>query len=230
MNDEILDYYRGLIAGGSDYVGYSEASLKMVVVETVKALPGQSVVELGCGPNPVTLFELARRGRMIAAAELSVDFCETAALNAKRQNVQFDVRNAPAHATPFRDAWFDVAILTEVLEHVPDELEKPTLHELRRILRPGGRLVISVPNAASAFQRYLYFRTGRHRDTNEEHLRDYTPRVLRRRLEDAGFRIEHLLRVPATNEGFRATKAAWLLDRMVPFARWSLKAAFVARR
>ena len=81
-DSSVLYYCRGLVAGSSDYVGYSEPSLKRAAVEAVGNLSGDDVVELGCGPNPVVLFELARRGRWVSAHELSEDFCRTAKLNA----------------------------------------------------------------------------------------------------------------------------------------------------
>ncbi len=53
-----------------------------------------------------------------------------------------DIR-APASAIPVDDASFDVVLCTEVLEHVPEP--RVVLNELRRILRPGGLLLVTVP-------------------------------------------------------------------------------------
>lgn len=47
--ESVFDFDRGLVAGGSDYVGYSEASLKRVVLRTVSGLPGMRVVDIGAG-------------------------------------------------------------------------------------------------------------------------------------------------------------------------------------
>src|SRR5438477_6018968 len=81
-SDEILDYYRGLCVSSdgsiSDYVGYSEASLKRVLLRTVLALPGRKLVEFGCGPHPVTLYAFAEHGWNVFAAEISADFCRNA--------------------------------------------------------------------------------------------------------------------------------------------------------
>ncbi|MBI5837838.1 MAG: methyltransferase domain-containing protein [Candidatus Eisenbacteria bacterium] len=46
-------------------------------------------------------------------------------------------------ALPFRDAAFDTAVLAEVLEHVP--AVEPVLAEARRVLRPGGGLLVTAP-------------------------------------------------------------------------------------
>jgi len=226
----VLDFYRELKEPNRGYVGYSEPSLKRTLVETVSALPGNSVVDLGCGPNPVTLFELAARGKgPLTAVDLSADFCASAGEQAAARGIALDVVCASVHETPFEDGSFDLAILSETLEHVPDDLELPTLREAYRLLAPGGQLVASVPNARSLFARYLVLRTGEPAD-HPQHLRSYTVPSLRARLLEAGFDVERVLRVPATAEPFGRAKAAWLLDRLAPRPEWSLKAAVVARR
>lgn len=57
---------------------------------------------------------------------------------------------ASADAMPFADASFDGVFLNEVLEHVEDEIA--TLREIRRVLRPGGHLVLISPNRWFPFE------------------------------------------------------------------------------
>ena len=113
-----------------------------------------------------------------------------------------------AHATcdldvdpfPFPDEAFDVVVFTEVLEHVfrpPSEV----LGEVRRILAPGGMLVLSVPNIAYVLNRVrlLLGRTPLE-DPDQQmnkswvhghgHLHEYTLRELERVVPRAGLRIE----------------------------------------
>lgn len=47
---------------------------------------------------------------------------------------------------PYKDASFDIVNMMEVIEHIPDEQGARTVRDLRRILRPGGMLLISTPN------------------------------------------------------------------------------------
>ncbi len=80
-------------------------------------------------------------------------------------------------ALPFADASFDVVVCTQVLEHVPEPAE--TLRELRRVLRPGGKLLLTAPQAFGEHQEpYDYYR--------------YTSFGLRHLLEKSGFRVESI--------------------------------------
>jgi SAM-dependent methyltransferase len=88
---------------------------------------------------------------------------------------------------PFDAREFDVVVAGELLEHVryPTSL----LDEVRRVLRPGGRLVGSVPNAFRLKNR-LRFLLGREPEENPMHLHLCSPNALRSLL--AGF-AEHEL-------------------------------------
>jgi len=61
-------------------------------------------------------------------------------------------------ALPFDDGAFDIVLCVEGIEHVVDRHR--TLRELRRVLRPGGRLVITTPNLLSLRARAAYAFTG----------------------------------------------------------------------
>ena len=75
-------------------------------------------------------------------------------------------------AMPFDDASFDTAVLTEVLEHCPEP--EVTLKEVYRVLRPSGRVLVTVP-----------FLWPLHDCPNDEYR--YTPWSLERHLERSGF-------------------------------------------
>jgi SAM-dependent methyltransferase len=223
--DEIFAYYRSQVEENEDYVGYGEATLKRVIVSAAARLGGTEIVDLGCGPNPVVLFDLhARKPDMrFTGVELSSQFADAAERNAAKRNVPFHRVNTSVHETGLPASSFAGAILSETLEHIPDEYENAVLVEAHRILKPGGWLIASVPNSRSAFDRYMTWRRG-HRHEHPQHLREYTPNRLRRLLVANGFAIERGLRVPPPVDGGRVAR----LLAPVP-AGWSLKAAFVAR-
>lgn len=56
---------------------------------------------------------------------------------------------ASAAALPFTTASFDTVVCSEVLEHLPFELERPTIEEIHRVLSPGGRLLLTTPHSGA---------------------------------------------------------------------------------
>jgi ubiquinone/menaquinone biosynthesis C-methylase UbiE len=102
---------------------------------------------------------------------------------------------------PFAEETFDVILLHEVLEHVTDDLA--TLREARRVLAPGGKIVIFCPNRLYPFETHGIFLGKRYlfgnmplvgylpdfiRDKLVPHARAYTKGGLRRIYRRAGLR------------------------------------------
>jgi SAM-dependent methyltransferase len=84
----------------------------------------------------------------------------------------------PGARLPFADGAFDLVTALDVIEHIDDDVA--ALGELRRVLRPGGRLLVAVP----AFT----FLWGR-QDEVSHHRRRYTRATLARALAQAGFAV-----------------------------------------
>lgn len=108
-------------------------------LEMAGAAPGR-VLEGGCGPGVVGAV-LAAAGAEVHGVDLSLGQLATAAA---RDRVTTYV-HADLERLPYRDAVFETAILLGVLEYV--ERPRAALAELARVLVPGGRLIVSVPNA-----------------------------------------------------------------------------------
>jgi 2-polyprenyl-3-methyl-5-hydroxy-6-metoxy-1,4-benzoquinol methylase len=143
------------------------------------------VLDLGCGEARFAV-ELARAGLVVVA----VDVAEEALRRARARHPALDLRVIPvAGAWPLQDAAFDVVWAGEVIEHVADTAA--WMSELRRVLRPGGRLLLSTPDHGGLAMLGLAL-SGRafdaHFDPRADHLRFYTRRTLRQLLEDFGFR------------------------------------------
>ncbi|OXM70450.1 methyltransferase domain-containing protein [Amycolatopsis vastitatis] len=109
--------------------------------------PGSWVVDLGCGPGSITL-GLAAESR-VAGIDLDagqVALARAAARRAGRSTVDFLV--ASAYDLPFADESVDVAFSHALFEHLSRPAE--ALAELRRVLRPGGRLALSTSDWSKA--------------------------------------------------------------------------------
>lgn len=96
------------------------------------------VLDVGCGIGRLSRLMREKRKAVVTGLDFSPWACE------KLRADGFDAIVSSLPAIPFPDAHFDVAVATEVLEHL-DEPEK-TLREMARVIRPGGIIMISVPN------------------------------------------------------------------------------------
>jgi len=121
---------------------YDEAYNKVVLRRVLACLPeGGRVLDIGCGSG-VLLAKLGERAGYRAGLELS----STAAAAAAR--VADHVVNLPVGAElPFEPASFDVVVCADVLEHLPDPAG--ALEAVSRFCRPGGAIIVSVPNVAN---------------------------------------------------------------------------------
>jgi SAM-dependent methyltransferase len=109
---------------------------------------------------------------------------------------------APAECLPFENGWFDVVLSHEVWEHVEDD--RAAAREAVRVLRPGGRLVVFVPNRLWFFETHGVYWRGRYhfgnipfvnwlpdslRNKLAPHVRAYTVGQLRLLFEELPVRI-----------------------------------------
>ena len=141
--------------------------------------PGRQVLDLGCRSGAVTEHFLG--GNEVTGLDVDPSALERAA-----ERGIIPVRANAEDTLPFEDASFDAVVAGELLEHVRDPAA--VVDEVRRVLRPGGTFVGSVPNAFR-FQSRLLFLAGRHPEDDPTHLHMYSPQELRRLLSRFG-RVE----------------------------------------
>ena len=110
--------------------------------ETVRVhVPGEhaSVLDFGCGCGRVTRYWLGS-GAHVAGSDLNVEAVEWC-----RRNLPFArfEENGLAPPLAFDDGAFDLVYGLSVFTHLPEELQVAWLHELSRVLRPDGRLLLT---------------------------------------------------------------------------------------
>lgn len=132
------------------------------------------VLDVGCGAGNM-IHHLARLGRVQG---IEVDARPVRIAQARG----YDVRLGDAtQKIPFPDVSFDLVTALDVIEHV--DADEKILQEARRVLRPGGHLLITTP----AFQ-WLWS----HNDDLNAHKRRYTAADLRAKMERVGLRVSRL--------------------------------------
>jgi ubiquinone/menaquinone biosynthesis C-methylase UbiE len=107
-------------------------------------LPGESVLDVGCGTG--TLAIAAKRAigptGSVYGIDPSPEMIARARAKAKKRGLDVTFENAVAEALPFPDARFDIVLSTVMLHHLPRKVRLQALGEIRRVLKPGGRVVI----------------------------------------------------------------------------------------
>lgn len=105
--------------------------------------PGQRVLELGTGPGTVTRI-LHAKGCKVTGVEMDPETLATCAPFCER-TVQANLED-PQWAAPLAGERFDAIICADVLEHLRDP--RPLLNQLHGFLKPGGSVLMSLPNAS----------------------------------------------------------------------------------
>jgi SAM-dependent methyltransferase len=145
--------------------------LEMIVQAAGDRLKG-CILEDGCGVGMYVEHISPFGGKVIG---LEYDF-ERAA-EARRNSSH--IINAAGEALPLPPATFDLILSHEVLEHVQDD--RAAVREMIRVLRPGGRLVLFVPNRGYPFETHGIYWKGKYHFGNKPFV-NYLPRPLRDKL------------------------------------------------
>jgi SAM-dependent methyltransferase len=116
-----------------------------VLLEYLELDDGMDVLDCGCGMGFYLMVMGQLRSLHLTGVDTDVERLEFA----ERYGIRANLVDGDATALPFADSSFDRVLMSEVLEHVPDDAA--ALREAQRVLRPGGILAISVPHARYPF-------------------------------------------------------------------------------
>jgi len=176
------------------------------------ARPDDVVLDAGCGSGRVFQHRLAGRVQRVIGVDVTDE---------PRGNENIDgAAKADLRALPFRDGTFDLIVMSTVAEHLTEP--EPVFHDLARVLRPGGRLLVLTPNrwhyvtlAARALPHRLHVAFNRWRGVDEHDVfptayRANTASRLRALASGAELAVERLERFE--------TEPEYLAFHVVPYA------------
>lgn len=155
--------------------------------------PGIRFLDLGCGSGRHSA-EALRRGAQVTAVDASAAELEKARglLSAMTEageappGAGFELLVADATHLPLASASFDVVVVSEVFEHIPEDGR--AMAELSRVLKPGGLAAVSVPRWWP--EHVCWALSSEYRTSPGGHVRIYRADELVGRLERAGLAVE----------------------------------------
>jgi SAM-dependent methyltransferase len=177
---------------------------------------GSSLIDVGCGAGRHS-FEAFRRGADVVAFDQ--DVAELNNVDAILQAMQQE-GEAPASAKaeavkgdaldlPYDDATFDFVIASEILEHVPQDEE--AIDELIRVLKPGGRLAVTVPRWLP--EKVCWVLSDSYHANEGGHIRIYRADELLDKVASRGMRFDHRHHAHALHSPFWWLKCAVGVDK-----------------
>jgi SAM-dependent methyltransferase len=174
----VQDFYEELWQGLPEELAPPEFELRREFL-CAQVHPGDRALDLGCGDGEFTAL-LAR----LAASVVGVEVAQAAVDRAQDRHPQLDFRFAPIDdPLPLKDHSFDLVWASEVIEHVADTAR--WLSEVRRVLVPGGRLLVTTPSHGRV--RLAVGGIERFSPPLGDHLHLYSRRSLSSVLDEFGF-------------------------------------------
>lgn len=177
--------------------------MRRLIATCLGAAP-RSVLDLGCGRG----YLLRALHRALPEARcIGVELSAGAADELRAEGIEVHVQDV-ADRLPADDASLDLVVMGEVIEHVFDP--DACIEEIRRVLKPGGTLVVTTPNLASWLNRALLLfgvqpvfsetstrkkyghwlgLLGERKTNTQGHLKLFTLGALRELLDDLGFAV-----------------------------------------
>jgi SAM-dependent methyltransferase len=171
MNQRNLD--KAALRGEPSYVWRAgqQRRLEMIVRNAGGRIEG-CILEDGCGVG-MYVEHLSPFGGTVIGLEYDFERAAEAGTNSPH------IVNAAGESVPLPSGTFDLILSHEVLEHVQDD--RAALQEMIRVLKPGGRIVLFVPNRGYPFETHGIYWKGKYHFGNKLFV-NYLPYTLRDKL------------------------------------------------
>jgi SAM-dependent methyltransferase len=157
--------------------------LRRLIRQHLPAAPPLAILDLGCGPGPVIHFlaEAGHRNSSGGGSVVGVDASAEQVALARSLGVEGVVLgDLSAFLAAAADRAFDVVFAMDILEHLDRPALFQTLDQIRRVLKPGGRAILHIPNAEGIFGARIRF-------GDLTHEMAFTTSSIRQALHTCGF-------------------------------------------
>lgn len=160
-----------------------ERAFRDRLVELARLQPGDAVLDVGCGTGTLVLAAKRRVGAAgtVHGIDASPEMIDRANRKAAKARLDVVFQTAVVEALPFPDERFDVVMSSLMLHHLPKAVHEQCALEMRRVLRPGGRVLAVDFETPARERRGLLAHLHRHGHLALHHIVEL--------LSGAGFRV-----------------------------------------
>jgi ubiquinone/menaquinone biosynthesis C-methylase UbiE len=181
-SDRLWSYYQNQASESFD------ASYSRLRYLAKRCPPGSMVLNIGVGSGYLETL-LIQRG--VAAYSLDPSELTINRLNEK-DGMNGRARQGYCHEIPFPDDYFDLVIMTEVLEHIQKDFLDTSLREVQRVLKKSGCLIGTVPYREVLRDNHVFCPNCHANFHRWGHLHSFDMTALRNLFECNGLRVENL--------------------------------------
>ena len=121
-----------------------ERAFREKLVGLAHLASGETILDVGCGTGTLAIAATRHVGRAgrVWGIDASAEMIARATRKARKSGVDVTFLKACAETLPFPDAQFDVVLSTVTLHHLSRSTRQRATREIRRVLKPGGRVLI----------------------------------------------------------------------------------------
>ena len=121
-----------------------EPSFREKVLNLGRVASGESVLDVGCGTGTLAIAAKKRVGAVgtVHGLDASIEMLASAEKKARKAGVEVFFKSGVAEALPFPEAQFNLVLSSVMLHHLPQKARLQCAVEIRRVLKPEGRVLV----------------------------------------------------------------------------------------